>query len=301
MPVEVFQYTPERRSVVEPMLVALGQGQGNAAADAFFEELLVAPERRHEAVFVARDDERVVSLCLIPDRPMFGGTGRLAMPFVAPDNTDALPQLAPLMLNAAAAYLRKIGAPRLGVMAGDANPALQSAMLGFGLDPVMPYHRLKWTGDGTPVPVNRVEGVEYSVYRGGDAKTNEGIAKIWKSAFRADPIEPVLTPDVLEKAAERGDIWFLVARETATGRVVGVTEAGPGSYFSGIAVARSHWGKSLADALVLTTCNEFMAQGVNELNSMTRRNNAPSLKLQARLGWEVFEDGIFYATPSGED
>ena len=45
MPVEVFQYTPERRSVVEPMLVALGQGQGNAAADAFFEELLVAPER----------------------------------------------------------------------------------------------------------------------------------------------------------------------------------------------------------------------------------------------------------------
>ena len=51
------------------------------------------------------------------------------------------------------------------------------------------------------------------------------------------------------------------------------------------------------DALVLRSCNEFMARGHNHLHSLTRKTNAPSLKLQARLGWEIYDEGNIWASP----
>ncbi len=206
-------------------------------------------------------------------------------------------ELGPALKVAVDEVLAEIGARRQLVNVGPANAIVGKLCDVVGLVPIMPYHRLKWDNGGALVDVSAVEGVTMAPYAGGDPDTNAGIAAVWKSAFRSDPIEPVLTPEVLEEAVRTLDIWFMVAREDDGGRVVGLSEAGPGSYFSGIAVARSHWGKGLADALVLATCNEFMARGINDLNSMTRTTNRPSLALQDRLGWEIFEDGMMYATP----
>jgi len=205
------------------------------------------------------------------------------------------------MFGAAATFGEAHGITRLGILVRDGQHLLQSFIDSTDFVSVMEHHSMGWDGDPVPLPVPETDGVTLGVYVGGDADTNHGIATLWEWAFRRDPIGPVLTPDILEDCVAHQNIWFVVARDQNNGRVVGVSEAGPDSFFSGIAVARSHWGTSLAEALSAATMNEFITRGHTSLFSMVRKTNRASVALHERMNWNIKGGGKIYAPPQQTD
>lgn len=297
MDTETFRYAPRFRAEVEPALSQFGVGQGSAEIDAYFEALLANPDARHDAVFVTRDKAGSLGIGALMSRPILGGHGRMLNMMMPQDNDAKAIPFGTSLFAAAAAFARARGIFRLGILVRDEQNLLQAYVDSTGLVPVMPHHAMGWNGAPIPLPVPDTDGIILDVYEGGNPATNAGISALWEWAFRRDPIGPVLTPEMLEDCAAHQDIWFVVARDPHAGRVVGVSEAGPGNFFSGIAVARSHWGTSLAEALSAATMNEFIARGHTSLHSMVRKTNRASVALHERMNWQITGGGNIYVTP----
>ncbi|MBO6783269.1 MAG: GNAT family N-acetyltransferase [Alphaproteobacteria bacterium] len=302
MSIETFRYTAGHAADIEDGLAAYGLQSGGEHRNAYFDETLAAPDRLHDAVFAARDADRRLAMAFVMSRPVLEDDGRLVMLMLPPGENregddDAAAALGHALHDAAGAFLAERGISRVA-QSIQSDSALQQRIVGErGFEIVMPYHNLQWQGDDSPLAAPHVEGVTYEIYTGGDRSTNEQIEALWRRAFATEPLHPDLSPAWIETSVETLGIWYLVAHDETSGRVVGLSEAGPENFFSGIAVARSHWGTSLADALVLRSCNEFMSRGHDRLHSMTRKTNAPSLKLQDRLGWEIYADGDIWVSP----
>lgn len=297
MTLDVFRYSPDRREDVAPGLAQFGYGQDEAGIDAYFDGLLDGTHNPDEAVFVVRDDAGSLGMAQIIDRPMCGGAARMINYLMPQDDEAKVVPFGRSLHEAIAPVLAERGIHRQAVMVRSDQHLLTKFVQACGFEITMSHHTMGWEGDGTRVTCPTVDDVTFSVYEGGDAALNEGIARLWEWAFRRDPVEPVLTPDVLETTVRDHDGWFVVAQENGTGRVVGISESGPGNFFSGIAVARSHWGTKVAEGLAAHTMNAFMDRGHNALHSMVRKTNRASLALHERMGWSITGEGNIYASP----
>lgn len=298
MDLDVFRYSPARRADVEPGMAQFGMGQGDAATDDYFEALLEKPDQNYHAVFVARDGAGSLGMASIMRRPVFAGTGRMAILLMPQDDAAKAVPFGQAMWNRIAEFGNANGILRFGVSVRDDQRLVRAFLDSSDLVPLQEFHTMGWSGDPVPLAVAQTDGVALDIYEGGDARTNSEIATLWEWAFRRDTLLPVLTPEVLEDCVARDKIWFAVARDTGNGQVVGVSEAGPGNFFSGIAVARSHWGTRVAEGLAAVTMNAFFTRGHTSLFSMVRKTNRASVALHERMNWKVTGSGTIYATPT---
>lgn len=296
MDLDVFRYSPARRGDVEPGMAQFGMGQGDAATDSYFETVLTDPDHSHHAVFVARDGAGSLGIASIMRRPIFAGAGRMVVLLMPQDDESKAVPFGQAMWNRIVAFGNENRISRFGVSVRDEQRLVQAFLDSSDLAPLQEHHTMGWSGEPVPLAVTQADGVSLEIYEGGDVQTNEGIATLWEWAFRRDTLLPVLTPEVLEEFAAREKVWFAVARDTGSGRVIGVSEAGPGSFFSGIAVARSHWGTTVAEGLAAATMNEFFNRGHTSLFSMVRKTNRASVALHERMNWKITGSGTIYAT-----
>lgn len=297
MEIDVFPYTPDRRADVEPALAPFGYGQGDAGIDAYFETLLSAPAQDNPTTFVALDAAGGFGMASILERPMLGGAARMMLYLMPQDDAEKVEPFGRALYEVSAAALAARGIKRQGILVRDEQHLVRKFVTASGFEEIMVHYTMGWEGDGTPVAVPDIEDVTLTVYEGGNPALNEGIATLWAWAFGRDPIEPVLTPPVLEAIVHEQDGWFVIAQETGSERVIGLSESGPGSFFSGIAVARSHWGTKVAEGLAAVTMNEFMTRGHNKLHSMVRKTNRASVALHERMGWSITGEGVIYISP----
>lgn len=298
MDLDVFRYSPACRGNVEPGMAQFGMGQGDAATDSYFETVLTDPDHSHHAVFVARDGAGSLGMTSIMRRPIFAGAGRMVVLLMPQDDEAKAVPFGQAMWNHVVEFGNENGISRFGVSVRDEQRLVQAFLDSSDLSPLQEHHAMGWSGEPVPLAVAQADGVSLEIYEGGDVQTNEGIATLWEWAFRRDTLLPVLTPEVLEESVARDKIWFAVARDTGNRRVVGVSEAGPGNFFSGIAVARSHWGTRVAEGLAAMTMNAFFTRGYTSLFSMVRKTNRASVALHERMNWKVTGSGTIYATPT---
>lgn len=297
---DVFRYTPDRRNDLLPGLAQFGYGQGDAATDAYYDAVLNGEGNPEEAVFVVRDKAGSLGMAQIMYRPIFGGTVRLVNYLMPQDDEAKVVPFGRALYEATMDLLVGTGIRRQAALARSDQKFVRKFVEACGFEIAMSHYTMGWKDDGSGVPEPAAEGVEFVIYRGGDAARNDEVAALWQWAFRRDPIEPVLTPDVLEISARDLDIWFVLALETKSGRLVGLSEAGPGSFFSGIAVARSHWGTKVAEGLSAATMEAFVERGHTEIHSMVRKTNRASVALHERMGWSIMGEGDIYVSPEAE-
>lgn len=297
MTLDVFRYTPDRRDDVLPGLVQFGYGQDDAT-NAYFDTILSGEGNPEEPVFIVRDGAGSLGMAQIMYRPIFGGTVRLINYLMPQDDKAKVVPFGRCLHEATARELATRNILRQAVLVRSDQKYVRKFVEACGFEVAMSHFTMGWDGDGHAVTVPPTEGVEFAVYEGGDAARNDEIAALWQWAFRRDPIQPVLTPEVLETSVRDFGIWFVLGLDTQSGRVVGVSEAGPGNFFSGIAVARSHWGTKVAEGLSAATMNEFMARGQASLHSMVRKTNRASIALHERMGWSVTGEGAIFVSPA---
>lgn len=300
MTLEVFRYTPDRREDLIPGLAQFGYGQ-DEAGDAYFDTILSGEGNPEETVFVVRDDAGSLGVAQIMYRPIFGGTVRLVNYMMPQDDEAKVVPFGRGLYAATSGELADRGIRRQAVLVRSEQKYVRKFVEACDFEIAMSHFTMGWKGDGQAVTVPPTDKVDFAVYEGGDEALNQEIARLWEWAFRRDPIEPSLTPDILEQMVRDSDGWFVVAREHGAGRVVGVSESGPGNFFSGIAVARSHWGTKVAEGLAAVTMNEFMARGHTSLHSMVRKTNRASIALHERMGWSLTGEGAIYVSPESVD
>lgn len=296
MDMDVFRYTPDRRADLEPGLAQFGMGKDMPGADDYFNSLLTDPDNRDHAVFVARDSAGSLGMANLMRRPMFGGAGRMAVFFMPQDDEAKVIPFGQALLDAVVAYGHEHAITRIGISVRDDQHLVQKFLDSTDMTSVTEHHAMAWEGEAIAIDVKQTEGVSLEVYEGGSPQINVSIATLWEWAFRRDPLLPGLTPETIEDSVARDGIWFVIARTEDDGRVVGISEAGPGSFFSGIAVARSHWGTNLAEGLAAATMNEFIIRGQTSLHSMVRKTNRASVALHERMDWKITSGGNIYAT-----
>lgn len=299
MTLDVFRYTPERREDLIPGLAQFGYGQDDAG-DVYFDAILSGEGNPEETVFVVRDDAGSLGMAQIMYRPICGGTARLVNYLMPQDDETKVVPFGRALFEATSRALTRQGFQRQAALARSDQKYVRKFVEACGFEVVMSHHTMGWEGDSTGVAVPPAVGVAFVIYQGGDAARNDEIVALWQWAFRRDPIQPVLTTEVLETSVCDFGVWFVLALDTESGRVVGVSEAGPGNFFSGIAVARSHWGTKVAEGLSAATMNEFIARGHTALHSMVRKTNRASIALHERMGWSITGEGEIYISPPAD-
>ena len=250
------------------------------AAQAWWRSRLAqGPER---LLIVRGAGDRVVALATIEGRPTLRLDGRMTMTARGP---EAPAELDAALLPAFDAMARRLG---FGLLAASVFGPTPEAELpcpaGFA-----PWQRLLVVSLPLDQPATAPpEGVRLAPHAGGDpAAEAEAAAIAWRMLRRERIWPPLDGPGLAALMAAPESLWLL-ARDTATGRVVGVAETFPETgLFSMLAVSRSHWGTGLADHMTREGLRAMAARGAASAFSLVRPENAASLKLQARSGASV--------------
>lgn len=299
MGIHVFRYQPEHRADLEDGLAAYGMNRGGVNLNASSEEILDSPEARYDAVFAVTDGPNNLGMAFVMERPVLRERGRIVGYLLPMENDDRAHAFAHALYDSTREFLSGRGIPRQVVNASGHNARFVRFLQETRFEPFMPFDSSHWQGDGTPSKVPKIENISFEIYASGDPITNDQIEAVWQSAFHSEPLGPSLSPKWIEHLNRFDNMWFMIARDKNQ-HVVGVSEGGPDNFFSGIAVAQSHKGTGLADALFVRSCNEFMARGQHHLHGITRKTNTASRKLQARHGWEIYDEGMIWATPEND-
>jgi hypothetical protein len=191
----------------------------------------------------------------------------------------------------------------------EAGMPLHYAMLYEGQEDALPF--LEATGfreackdiviawNGGDYSYTPVEGVHCREYRGGNPVLNAKIAEFQNKAFVRETMVPHLTADSIEGILTGDGHWMMVAVETATDEVVGVTECTDSTLFPSISVARRYWAKGLAEWIGGLSLDRYVAAGIEKPWTIARPENRASIAYLKRMNWHPVSHSITYASPTG--
>ena len=118
------------------------------------------------------------------------------------------------------------------------------------------------------------------------------LAELFNRTFANEPACADIDAAAIRKLAVWNGMWFVYAREQASGKIVAYAECGEGGLFSAISVIRPYWGKGVAEWLAAHCMDHFRANGTETLWSLVRLRNSASIRLHQRMGWKRDGDGI---------
>lgn len=242
---------------------------------------------------VARRRGRPCGVAAIYQRPT-GLSGRIVAVEVAEAERRA--GVGSALVRATGRELAQAGIARqiVGIFGDRPGPVAFLAAKGFRL-----YETafvMAWRD--TPYPAE-AGAIPCTPYDGGDAALDREIAELLNKVFRGDAIAGPISGEDLRRLIDGYGAWFLIARDPATGRLVGVAECHANGLFCSLAVARKYWGTGLSRRLACGSLDRFRAAGRREVFSLVRTTNAASIRLQERLGFQKESDVTFYAAETG--
>ncbi|SFH60429.1 GNAT family N-acetyltransferase [Albimonas pacifica] len=222
----------------------------------------------------------VAGLGALEDRAMIRLDGRMCV-FARPPG--AAPALDAALNRGIEAIARPLG---VGLLAATVDAPEDPAAAPLCPAGFAPYQRLLVVSLPLDQPASAPpEGVSVAPHAGGDPEAEAEAAAIAWRMLRRERVWPELDGPALAEQMARPESLWLLAREGATGRVVGVAETLPASgFYSMMAIARSHWGTGLADHMTRAGLRGMAERGAAFAFSLVRPENAASLKLQARSG-----------------
>lgn len=292
MTIQVTRYDAGQRALVAALLA---QGDFGLPVDTevgYWHRLLTRPDDCSEAIFWARDAAGGFGVAWAGRRPLMDGNAR-GVTYLLPRGEDAR-ALGKALGRAVGEELAARGFTREIVLVPQEQVSLCELLEARGFEPFRKLHGMGWTSDGSPVPAEPVPGIALRLYDGRDPALAEPVADLWRRAFAGDSFLAPMTAAEVERALRGEAGWMMLAVEEASGRLAGASEAGAGAMFVGIAVARAHWGRGVAELLAAASMQEFLRRGFTSLFSHVDVSNAASLSLHRRMGWRRLDDWTVY-------
>ncbi|MDF2234783.1 GNAT family N-acetyltransferase [Albimonas sp. CAU 1670] len=221
---------------------------------------------------------RLVALTIVDERPMVALDGRAALTLPL---ADAPPGLDAALLPEVDALARRLGVGLLTATIPAPDDGDPPCPAGYA-----PLQRLLVVSLPLDQPASAPpEGVAVAPHDGGDPAAEAEAADLSWRMMRREGVWPRLDGPAVAALMAAPDSLWLLARDAASGRVVGVAETSPQmGFYSMMAIARSHWGTGLADHMTREGLRAMAARGATHAFSLVRPGNAASLKLQARAG-----------------
>lgn len=298
MPVDVFPFRPEHRSLVQEIMGRSGHTDDRPDAEMRLQRFLDLPHDYCDAVVIGRAAGGADAMALVPRQPALGGEGR-SVSYVMPDlKGEVATELVTAIDAVVAQELARRGISKqilfVTETTGYLRPVAEASPYVYHDDTVF----MSWDG-APPCRERPVAGVELEFYEGGDALTDHAISELVIRSFAADPLFPALPPEFIAERTALGTVFYATAREQQSGHLVGVAEMTSYGMFERIAVARRHWGTGLADWLAAAMCNEMVRRGHKRLFSSVRSTNWASFALHERMGWKSDETAAVYVRDTG--
>ncbi|MGB0697081.1 MAG: GNAT family N-acetyltransferase [Rhodospirillaceae bacterium] len=143
------------------------------------------------------------------------------------------------------------------------------------------------------------DGIRYQMYQGGDEALNAEIAALEARLYAVDARSMVALNSV-DPARFSDPNRFLILAFDADNRLIGEAEGVIDPAFATrLGVARSHWGKGVADELSNRVIGRFAALGIPVFRSMVRETNHASIRMQKRVGLTVVSRMPEWTKPLG--
>jgi ribosomal protein S18 acetylase RimI-like enzyme len=167
------------------------------------------------------------------------------------------------------------------------SPVLAPLLEANGFSFSFKVWRLEWRGESVtvvdPAPI-RLER-----YTGGCHEIDAAIADLHNLSYRAARPKPSVDPDTLWRARTGWQTReYLLAM--GDGRLVGFVEwcvIDGEAWIANIAVARTHWGAAIGDALVTQSIQYLVELGHRKVAALVRSTNAAVMRLSRELGCKV--------------
>ncbi|MBS1196435.1 MAG: Acetyltransferase domain [Proteobacteria bacterium] len=266
----------------------------NAPMRSMWQSMVDEPFRQNSVVLVARRGDCVEGVMAAGRRPFYQDCSQMLMFWVRKGSRrQGIGRALKAVVGTA---LRQQGVPRM--IAG--VPGFQDDVRQFLLATDFVHLETSLVmGAGDKIPsVEPVPGFSCRHYTGGDAAFDSGIAELMNKAFVNEGVVPPTSGEMLADILDSADSWMIVAVEEKTGSVVGYSECTDSGFFSSIAVARRHWGSSLADWIAALSLERLKDCCKLPPWALVRPNNRASIALMERFGWQQVGTCEFYAAPA---
>ena len=265
----------------------------NAPMRSMWQSMVDEPLRQNSVVLVARCGDCVEGVIAAGRRPFYQDCSQMLLFWVRQSRRRQ--GVGRALKAAVGAALRIQGVPRMIVGVPGYQDDLRQFLLATDFVH-LETSLVMAVGEKTP-SAEPIPGFSCRYYTGGDAVLDAGIAELMNKAFVNECVVPPTSGEMVADILDSADSWMMVAVEEKTGKVVGYSECTDSGIFSSLAVARRHWGSSLADWIAVLSLQRL--KGCCKLPpwALVRPNNRASIALMERLGWQQVGSCEFYAAP----